>query len=160
MTTLRGSHRQNMDKEVQHSKSTAEALALLGAGKPRVKASPDKLTHAQADLFTKMRDNNAKICITGKAGLAHDHPTTQHAFKTAHMAQGREINRSPEFHKMPMLSKLTMLQSLEAGHFGYVSTHSDTIHHFYGLSESGLAALAKHQASKRQSYARAAAAAE
>jgi len=142
-------HRQVMDKEVQHSKTQAEALALRGIGQRTLHQSKDRLSDAQVALFARMRDDGTKICVTGVLGRPPDDPATLNAFLSARLARGREVTRAPDFQKMPPLARTTALRSLTGGHVEWVADHPDKAHHFYGLSKHGLALLAQHQMVKR-----------
>jgi hypothetical protein len=152
--TNRKMNRQVMDKEVQHSKTQAEALSLRGVGERTLHQSEDRLSEEQVALFARMRDQGTKICVTGLPGLQSDDPAVLNAFLSARVARGREVNRSPDFQKMPHLSRTTALRSLVGGHVEWVAGHPDNTHHFYGLSKRGLALLAQHQTAKRQGVSR------
>ncbi len=142
------------DKEVQHSKTQAEALLLRGIGRRTLHQTEDRLTDAQATLFARMRDEGAQICVTGGLGLAPDDPTALNAFLSARLARGREIKRSPDFLKMTPVARTTAVRSMAGGHIALTGSHPDTLHHFYGLSERGLAALTQHQAARRRAPSR------
>ena len=55
---------------------------------------------------------------------------------------------------MPRVARTAALRSIVGGHIERVGVHSDKAHHFYGLTDSGLALLARHQAAKRQAASR------
>jgi hypothetical protein len=137
-------HRQFMDKEVQHSKTQAEALSLRGVGQRTLHQSEDRLSLAQVALFAKMRDDGTKICVTGVLGQPPDDPAALNAFLSARLARGREVTRAPDFQKMPPLARTTAVRSLLGGHVEWIANHPDNTHQFYGLSERGLALLAQH----------------
>ena len=143
-------NRQVMDKEVQHSKTQAEALSLRGIGQRTLHQSEDRLNDAQVTLFGRMRDQGAKICVTGDLGKPSDDPATLNAFLSAHLAKGRDVTRMPNVLKMPFVTRTTALRSMMGGHIEWIASHPDKTHHYYGLSERGLAALAQHQKARRQ----------
>lgn len=148
--TNKNMHRQMVDKEVQHSKTQAEALALRGVGQRTLHRTEDHLSDAQIALFTQMRDQGAKICVTGLSGQSKGSPAALNAFLSARLARGREATRSPDFQKMSHLARTTALRSMIGGHIEWVASHPDKVHHFYGLSERGLALLVQHQTARRQ----------
>ena len=150
MMTNKGTHRQVMDKEVQHSKTQAEALSLQGIGQRTLHQSEDRLNDAQVALFAKMRDEGMKISVTGVLGQPPDDPPALSTFLSARLARDREATRAPDFQKMPPLARTTALRSMVGGHVEWVASHPDKTHHFYGLSARGLALLAQHQTVKRQ----------
>ena len=152
--TDRKMHRQVMDKEVQHSKTQAEALSLRGVGQRTLHRSEDRLSDEQVALFARMRDEGAKICVLGGPGLPPQEPAALNAFLSARLTRGRVVNRSPDFQKMPRLARTTALRSIVGGHVEWIAGHPDKAHHFYGLSERGLDLLAQHQAAKRQALSR------
>ena len=148
--TDKGTHAQEMNKEVQHSKTQGDALALRGVGMRTLKRSSDRLSEAQADLYVRMRDQGAKICVTGDLAAAPDGPAALEAFRGARMAKGREITRFPDFDKMPYVTRTLALRSMTGGHVALVGSDPKGIHHYYGLNERGLAVLAEHQAARRK----------
>lgn len=148
--TNRKMNRQVMDKEVQHSKTEAIALSLRRVGERTLEQTEDRLDDAQVALFARMRDEGAKICVTGILNQSPEDLATMNVFLTARLARGREANRTPDFQRMPLIARTTALRSLAGGHVEWTGMHPDKTHHFYGLSARGLALLAKHQAVKRQ----------
>lgn len=144
--TDKGSHGQEMDKEVQHSKTQAEALALRGVGQRALHRSADRLSNEQAVLFARMRDEGTKVCVVGLPELASDDPAALNAFLSARLTPGRSVTRTPDFAKMPRLARATAMRSVIGGHFEWVAAHPDKVHHYYGLTESGLSLLTQHQA--------------
>jgi hypothetical protein len=154
----KGSHAQEMNTEIQHSKSQAESLSLRGVGQRQLHRSEDHLSDAQAVLFARMRDEGAKICVKSTHDPKMDTPGALNGFLTAWLAKGREITRTPQFRKMPRIAKLTAVRSISGGHLDLIATDSDNHHHFYGLNERGIALLADHQKAQRQKAIRRAAA--
>lgn len=150
----KGTHSGSVDKAVQHSKTQAEALLRRGVGRRALHNTEDRLSNAQAELFVRMRDEGAKICVTGAPALPADDPAALNSFLSARLARGREISRGPDFLKMRSVARATAVRSMAGGHVELVSSHPDNIHHFYGLSERGLAALAKHQTARRRAPSR------
>ena len=146
----RGTLNRAADKEVQHSKTQAEALSLRGIAQRALHRSADHLSAAQIVLFARMRDEGAKICVTGALDEPPADPATLNAFLSARLARGRQITRLPNFLKMPFVARTTALRSIMGGHVEWVGSHPDKTHHFYGLSEHGKNSLARHQIVKRQ----------
>ncbi|WP_119322187.1 hypothetical protein [Capsulimonas corticalis] len=145
-----------MNKEVQHSKTQADALALRGVGERTLRRTEDRLSDEQAALFARMRDEGAKICVDEIPGVASDDPAALNAFLSARLARGREVSRSGaiDFLRLPRVARTTALRSIAGGHIERIASHVDKTHHFYGLTDSGLALLAQHQTVKRQAAAR------
>ncbi|MEO7714919.1 MAG: hypothetical protein ABIY70_01845 [Capsulimonas sp.] len=153
--TDRGTHAQEMNKEVQHSKAQADAMSLRGVGQRTLRRSEDHLSDAQIALFARMRDEGAKISINEIPGLASDDPKALNAFLSARLAHGREVTRSnaTDFRKLPRVARTTALRSIAGGHIERVAGHANSTQHYYGLTDSGLALLARHQTIKRQAEA-------
>ena len=152
--TDKGSHGQEMNKEVQHSKAQAEQLALRGIGQRTLLRSEDRLSDAQAALFMRMRDEGAKICVHAPE-VATD-PIALNAFLSARLAPGRQLNRTPgpDHKTMTRVCRVSALRSMIGGHIERVTEHTGTAHQYYGLSASGLALLAAHQTAKRKAVPR------
>jgi hypothetical protein len=154
--TEKSTHGQEMNKEIQHSKAQADALALRGVGQRTLLRTEDRLSDEQAVLFARMRDEGAKICVTEIPDTAADDPKALNAFLSARLARGREVRRSvlPDYQKMPRVARTTALRSIAGGHIERIAAHMNSTRHFYGLTDSGLALLAQHQSAKRLAASR------
>ena len=152
--TDKGSHGQEMNKGVQHSLSQAKALELRAAGQRNLSQSEDRLSHEQMVLFARMRDNGAKICVSGDLPAPKDDNAALNSSLSARLFPGHSPPQPSDFLKMPKLGQETVLRSMTGGHIEWIASHPDNAHHFYGLTESGLAQLARRQLAMRLNKSR------